>query len=489
MTAETSYDTVPYPTGSYSQTHPDRLATVATLLGLSPAPPGRCRVLEIGCGNGGNLIPMAFAMPGSTFTGIDLAATPIAEGARLAEQVGLKNITLLQQDLTTYAPEAEAYDYVLAHGVYAWVAPPVQDRLLAVCRAALAPQGVAFVSYNALPGSHLRLMLREMMRYHIRSMPDPKEQQEQAKALLAFLRRAWPTQDDFRAPLGKQAEMVLTRERDNLFHDELSEEYRPLYFHEFAGHAARHGMQYLAESDFFEMNESLCPPAGMDVLRKFGPDQIVEKEQYMDFLKCRAFRQTLLCRRDAAPRRDRGLELVDRFLVETRAHPTTKPGGPDLQGSVEYRTSRGATMTTVDPFVHKLMDRLERASPWPLSYAELLEAAGSDADLRAFLLRMYSTAIVELRLWSPPCVRSPGERPEASRLARAQLERRNTVTSLVHTDLNMVDPHIRALIRHLDGTRDRAALLRDLAAEGVPVTPGGLEETLRHLAKVKVLVA
>jgi cyclopropane fatty-acyl-phospholipid synthase-like methyltransferase len=150
LTPETACDTVPYPTGSYSQTHPDRLATVATLLGLRPAPPGRCRVLEIGCGNGGNLIPMAYAMPESTFTGIDLAATPIAQGKALVEQVGLKNITLLQQDLTTYAPEREAFDYVIAHGVYAWVAPPVQDRLLAVCRAALAPQGVAFVSYNAL---------------------------------------------------------------------------------------------------------------------------------------------------------------------------------------------------------------------------------------------------------------------------------------------------------------------------------------------------
>jgi SAM-dependent methyltransferase len=290
MSGETAYDAVPYPTGSYSQTHPDRLATVATLLGLSPSPPGRCRVLEIGCGNGGNLIPMAFAMPESTFIGIDLAATAIAEGNRLVEQVGLRNITLRQQDLTTYAPEPEAFDYIIAHGIYAWVAPPVQDRLLALCRAALAPQGVAFVSYNALPGAHLRLMLREMMRYHIRAMPDPKEQLEQAKALLTFLKRAWPAKDDFRAALGIQAESILTRERDNLFHDELNEEYRPVYFHEFMDHAGRHGLQYLGESEFFEMNEALCPPAGMDILMKFGPDQIVQKEQYMDFLKCRTFR-------------------------------------------------------------------------------------------------------------------------------------------------------------------------------------------------------
>ena len=489
MSAETSYDTVPYPTGSYSQTHPDRLATVATLLGLQPAPPGRCRVLEIGCGNGGNLIPMAFAMPESTFTGIDLAATPIAQGKKLVEQVGMKNITLLQQDLTTYAPDPEAFDYVIAHGVYAWVAPPVQDRLLAVCRAALAPQGVAFVSYNALPGSHIRLMLREMMRYHIRAIQEPDEQKAQAKALLTFLQRAWPAKDDLRAWLGKQAEMVLTRGKDNIFHDELSEDYIPVYFHQFVDHAGRHDLQYLGESDYFEMNEALCPPAGMDVLMKFGPDQLVQKEQYMDFLKCRTFRQTLLCRRDAAPRRGGGLDVVNRFRVETRAHPVPKQGGPDLTGTMEYKTAQGATMSTVDPFVQRVMAKLETASPWTLSYGELLPEATSEADLRAVLLRLYSTAILELRLWSPPCAKAPGERPEASRLARAQLERSATVSSLAHVDLKFVDAHIRSLVRILDGTRDREALLRDLAAEGVPVTPTGLEETLRHLAKVKVLVA
>jgi hypothetical protein len=156
---------------------------------------------------------------------------------------------------------------------------------------------------------------------------------------------------------------------------------------------------------------------------------------------------------------------------------------------MEYKTSRGATMTTVDPFVQRMMARLETASPWALSYGELLPEATSEVDLRAFVLRMYSTAILELRLWSPTCAKEPGERPEASRLARAQLERSTTVTSLAHVDLNLVDAHIRSLVRILDGTRDREALLRDLAAEGVPVTPTGLEETLRHLAKVKVLVS
>ncbi len=34
-------------------------------------------MLEIGCGNGSNVIPMAYGLPGSEFVGVDLAAKPV----------------------------------------------------------------------------------------------------------------------------------------------------------------------------------------------------------------------------------------------------------------------------------------------------------------------------------------------------------------------------------------------------------------------------
>ena len=77
------YDAVPYPCAAYVHTHPNQLAVMALLHGLDPAPVDRCRVLEIGCNDAGNLIPMAYAIPGSEFVGFDLAAEPI-ERARQA---------------------------------------------------------------------------------------------------------------------------------------------------------------------------------------------------------------------------------------------------------------------------------------------------------------------------------------------------------------------------------------------------------------------
>src|SRR5262249_16272915 len=69
----TVYDEVRYSNHPYAQTHPDRLATVAVLHGLPAPDPFRARVLEIGCGAGGNLIAMAAATPGLEAVGVDLA--------------------------------------------------------------------------------------------------------------------------------------------------------------------------------------------------------------------------------------------------------------------------------------------------------------------------------------------------------------------------------------------------------------------------------
>ena len=79
-TSETSYDEVPYQSQPFSRTHPHNIGMMATLFGMEPAHPHACRVLELGCASGGNLLPMAQAAPQSEFVGIDLSARQIADG-------------------------------------------------------------------------------------------------------------------------------------------------------------------------------------------------------------------------------------------------------------------------------------------------------------------------------------------------------------------------------------------------------------------------
>src|ERR1041385_6020507 len=111
-----AYDEVTYPNFAFPQTHPERLASLARLFGMTPAPVEHCRVLELACGIGGNLIPMAFGLPESKFVGVDRAQRPIAKGKATIKALGLSNIELLELDINEVGSQLGQFDYIIAHG-------------------------------------------------------------------------------------------------------------------------------------------------------------------------------------------------------------------------------------------------------------------------------------------------------------------------------------------------------------------------------------
>jgi SAM-dependent methyltransferase len=453
--ALTGYDRVPYPGHPFPQTHPDRLATVATLFGLRPAPPGACRVLELGCGDGGNLVPMAYVLPGGTFHGIDLSARAIERARGLAEALSLANVRFEHADLTRLPPLGE-FDYVIAHGVYSWVEPAARDALLAACREHLAPAGVAFISYDVLPGGHLREITRQMLRWHLRDVDEPAERIAGARALLQAIASARPEGDEMRLV----AERALEQGDAAMFHDELAPHHEAVLFADFVAHAGAHGLRFLAEADVFEMDAGGLPPelAGEPIAR----------EQYLDFFKGRMFRQTLLCHA-GAERREPGLEAVRDMLAATPAQPV---------GEGEFRGPLGATLTTDHEGVKAALTRLGEAWPAPLPVAEL----GDDPAVAEMLRRAYAANLVRLHVWAPRLTTTPSERPVASALARLQAAEGTRVTTLLHTSVEVGDELGRRLIRLLDGTRDRAALLAELARPA-----DELERSLEGLARIGLL--
>ena len=485
------YDEVPYLGFPLAQTHPDRLATLATLFGMKPAPVERCRVLELGCGDGGNLIPMALGLPESEFVGIDLAERPVAAGCAAIQSLGLKGITLRQMDLMDAGPELGEFDYIVAHGVYSWVPDPVRNRVLSICRNHLAPQGVSYISYNTYPGFHRREMFRGMMLHHVRDLEDVERRVREAVDLIETLAKVRPESELVRALFREELQHLGQSEGWYLHHDDLAAINRPVYFHKFAEHARRYRLQYLAEADFFEMQDHIYPPQTAIMLKRFAEGDILRKEQYLDFIKGRRFRQTLLCHEEVPLDRAVRPQAIVNFYLASNAKPVAS--GP----CEEFRGARGAALKTDYAPAQAALRRLGEVWPRSLPFTDLLACARADnpAVLAEILFGAYSAGLIDLHLHPPRFTPSAGERPAASPLARLQVLNGSRVTSLRHTTVELEDAVDRCLVFLMDGSRGRAQLVAGVeaflrshtAGAGEQLTSASLDARLERLARQALL--
>jgi SAM-dependent methyltransferase len=493
-----SYDRISYKSLPLAQTHPDRLATIATLFGMTVAPPADCRVLELGCGDGGNLIPMALGLSGSSFTGIDLAARAVEQGRGVVNALGLKNITLLALDLMEAGPELGEFDYIIAHGVYSWVPENVRERVLYVCRANLGPRGVAYVSYNAYPGFHRREMFREMMMFNVEGVEEPVERVRRAIEFIKWLIRCRPESELARALLAEELRHLTESDWWYVYHDDLEQTNHADYFHEFVALARDHGLEYLGEADFLEMQSDIYAASTVETLQRFAQGDVVRKEQYLDFIKGRRFRQTLLCRRETGLHRSPRPEQLMAMYFASPASPIS--AAPEFQAGVweEFRGPRGAAMRTGDRQVKRALMWLHGVWPQSMQFADLLtEAEGDAGPLAEALLQAYSAGLLEVNVRPSQFKAEAGDRPVASPLARLQAEDGSMVTTLRHTTEELADDVDRCLVMLLDGSLGRSALLGALRAllrwraiPGVePLTEESLETRLARLAKQALLVA
>lgn len=510
-TAGDSYDALPYPSYPFALTHPARLHVLGALAGLTPAPLEGARVLELGCAAGGNLIPLAVDFPRARCLGVDASRRQIDEGRAAVAALGLDNCELVQGDIAELGPELGTFDYVVCHGVYSWVPPRVQEAILGLCARQLAPDGVAYVSYNTFPGWRMRSMIRDMMRYHARQFDEPATAVAQGRRLLDYLaRNAADVRGAYAALL--EHELTLLRKQSDayLFHEHLEATNEPLYFHQFVERVEAAGLAYLGEASPGETRRTLFPELADDVGR--GAPAAVQVEQYRDFVINRSFRTSLLVRRDRPLRAAPTPEDVTRFLVAARAERRAPreddpPPPPDTPPGPEVMTLAGKVVRVHVPLVVAALDALDAAWPRALAWDELEAAAapgdeGGDpgtrrARLAEQVLELFADDHLELRPCQPAVAPRVGDRPRAHRLARHHAEAGLVVTNARH-EPHELDRLERELVRACDGARDHAALAAalveaaaagrlEVTKDGAPMTdPGELREVFERVLPGKL---
>lgn len=485
----TLYDEVSYPGHPYHPTHPDHLATIGTLYGMTPAPPARCRVLELGCGIGGNLLPMAARYPDSEFVGVDLSQREIEKGQSHIAAYGLRNATLHHGDIAEVTDAWGSFDYIVSHGVYSWVPPHVREAMLAIIGRSLNPQGISYVSYNAHPGSHLRDLCRDIMNFHVHDIKDPLQRIGQARAILKFVVEGSDSNSVYGGLLRDQMSRVSGMGDSVLFHDDLNEGSTAFLLHTFVAAARSHGLQYLSDSTLSRRDLSTFDDPVKEVLQQFPDKEFLARDQIQDFILGHGFRRTLLCRGDVALQRSLPPEMLAGFHLECSARPDDPAMDPNAPEEANFKLQGGEAMATNHRLTKAALRELGRRWPCAVAFDDLIaralaeldpavraEGGGEAANIKLTRNALFTAALrghITLHVEPSAFVTTVSERPEASFVGREQARLRLVVTNQRHVGVHLGDEHVRQLLMLLDGTRNLDQLVADLkgAMANLPAVP------------------
>lgn len=476
-----SYDEIPYNSRPIELTHPQALAARARALGWQPPALEGARVLELGAASGGNLIPLAFYLPHTHFVGVDLSRAQVEDGQKPIASLGLKNIELCHANILDLSPDPDRdalghFDYIIVHGVYSWVPPVVQERILSLCAERLSPNGLACISYNVLPGFRVRQMTRDLLLERIDKNLPPRERLQQARALIERMHALTLNGTSLTAQaLHEDLAHLLTVRDSYLYHEYLEETNEALSFAQFSQRITHYGLEFVAETDL----------SGSYFIEEMSDHPRLTLEMDEDIRRGRPFRQSLLTRQ-TAPRKTMDNASRVRSLIWQAGLQAVNGDEIELATDSafavrELRSGRHYEVT--HPLVKAALALLINHGPAGLPGGELIEAAcglvrqyghAREADKPALLadalLRLWQNGALNAAVVDSPPVQAHWarsavpERPKAHALARLQAQSgAGYACACAHLPVEL-DGFSTALLLALNGQQDRAALKAGLLA-------------------------
>lgn len=453
-----SYDQLPYKTLPQRESNPSRLGAIAQVLGIDAPSVERCSVLEIGCGTGGNLIPLAERFPESRFVGFDLSSRHILQAQRRVEELGFKNITFQHADVSDFSYDDGTFDYIICHGVYSWVPSGVQKQIVSLIKRALSPRGVAYVSYNVRPGWYQRGALRDILSFG-GALSASNHLADRVHRALEFLKLVAASRsgegDLYGMYLNEACERLQQSDPSYIAHEYLEESNNPCTFSEFNEQATSVGLQFLSESRpvFSSLND--IAPQAQTFVNELG-DDVVLREQTLDLLRNRAFRETLLCHSQQVIKRDlkasalRGVIAVSDYA---------QVGGDSSRGlSFREIVTGREVMLPAGVYAQVLRVIAARCAAGLKVEHIMPQIEAPERDVLAAVAMLWSSGFITLEQLPIPAVISLDELPQLSLVARLQLVRGEPLSTLRHQAL-VTSPAEDVLLKQLDVSRTFAEIV------------------------------
>ncbi len=428
-------------------------------------------MLEIGCGDGGNIIPIAAANPGSRFMGIDLSGELIERGTRDIAALGLHNIELVACDVGNFSVSSQSFDYIVCHGVFSWVAPETQDAILGVIQRGLRPQGVALVSYNTFPGWEKRKIIREILRVGAQGSIDDSDQGRYEAAMnhLRVVAESNAAEYDNPQYIREAYARLCQSEPSYILEEYLGVHNTPLLFRDFARLVETKRLQYLSECKVVMMSPDGLSESIQITLQGLQHDRIAY-EQELDIARNRSFRETLVCRSDIALERGlRSSAFKDLYLIALYT-PVVRGGTPVAHTGVFREIATGRELQTPAGECSDVLALVASFKAQGARVADIFDRSRglieySERDMISILVTLWRSGFIEL-LSEPVCGRvDSSDKPRAAPWLHQEIETRKCATSALHESYSLTGLE-QSILQRCDGSVTVSQLIEQASRDG-----------------------
>ncbi|MDR2678349.1 MAG: class I SAM-dependent methyltransferase [Zoogloeaceae bacterium] len=355
------YSGIPYPAMFHREMTPLWLATALEALGFRPPDiSGGFTWCELGCGPGLDLAIAAAANPGGRFLGVDADPAHVAAARHLVRRAGLRNVEFHLADFAAWAERAElpACDFIVLHGVFAWISPDRQEAVLKIVERSLEPGGVCYLGYMSHPGASPMMSLQQIMARY--GGDDAARGMARGFHMLEALARGGAGQ--FAEVPGLQAQLARLRELPPgyLAHELLGRHWRPLHSAEAIQAMRAVGCDYLGSAAPIENIDAVSLPEGAQ-----APIASIDDVPLREVAKDIARNQSQ--RLDLYQRGKQTLTATEHRLALSRQSWLRLPAAP-ASGAIRLETRIGPVEGAEAVF----SPLLERLASGPQDFADLL---------------------------------------------------------------------------------------------------------------------
>lgn len=461
----------------YTQSNPTHLFTMASLFGLTPKPVEKSRILEIGCISGGNIVPIAMRFPEATVVGIDNNKNDIDLGTSQILDLNLQNIQLKCESIDDFHNEEGKFDYIICHGQFSWSSPETREKILKICQENLTKNGIAYVSYNTLPGWHIAESLKDLLMWHTYNIEDPELKSQQIGALMKFILDSFKDDNHPYAFVVKNEIHALLRHTSRFILDEyLQPNNQAIYFHQFIEAISKNELNYITDAFLALSYTDNLPEHVSEQLKKIN--NIVYQNQFIDFIRNQRFRASLICHSGTPITRTIKTTDIESLYIQFQGKFTEEDIEPIVKDKKKELTctSPFLTLKSSDPNYKIALSVLAETQFNPLSYKKICEIIYERGTLKKMeevhnllndeinLMHCALAGLIQINAYPYEQTVEISKKPTACPLAQYYAQKQGFTTNRRH-QVVALDPMSRVVILMLDGTHDKKDLIAALIKE------------------------